>query len=292
MDGCTVEEGEIRERLESGVAMAKKARISLKAKLKKIIKQRTSKSTGTDTLIRNSLTASGIYFENYHGGSLNGNNCQRLCAKAREVTDVCKNICLNKLLVHERNNTLPTYSPSTEDCRETFEDLAQILEISDVVFSKCNILSPSESEQADLEDSISILEQKWHKADLPVTPKAHLTFRHLLKDIKLYDGLGDKQEQELERMHQVQKKWSHRFKGISNKSTAISTQYSYEWCSTHPRVEEILRNVSKPSRKRKGTTLTMKEENEQERVAIKQQRRDEVVCRLAMDMEDDNDEGE
>ena len=164
---------------------------------------------------------------------------------------------------------MPTYSPSVSDCDQRFEDLTQVLEIADVVFSQCNIISPTEIELAELEDSISILEDKWHQASLPVTPKAHLTFCHLLVDIRLYDGLGDKQEQELERRHQLQKKWSHRLRCIQNKTIALSTQYAYEWRLSHPRVEQILADVSKPSRKQKGTTLTMKEENDIERAAQK-----------------------
>ena len=118
---------------------------------------------------------------------------------------MCKNICLQKLLIHERDNTLPNYSPSVSDCEERFENIAQVLEIANVVFSHCNILSPTETELADLEDSISIFEEKWYQACLPVASKAHLTFRYLLIGIRKYDGLGDKQEQELERRHQLQK---------------------------------------------------------------------------------------
>ena len=209
MGGCCEEETEIHERLELNEEMPIKTRISLNAKLKRLVKKRTSKSCGTDTAIHNALTQSGIYFENYHGGALNGNNCERLCLKAREVTNVCKNICLQQLGKHEREGATPSYSPSITDCEGKFETIAQVLEIADVVFSKCNVLSPNDEELADLEDSIAILEEKWYKACLPVTPKAHLTFKHLILDIRKYNGLGDKQEQELERRHQLQKKWSN-----------------------------------------------------------------------------------
>ena len=290
MDGCCDVEREIRERLESNEEMSSRTRISLKAKIKKLVTKRTSKSNGTDTAIRNALTESGIYFENYHGGALNGNNCERLCLKAREVTNVCKNICLEQLRKHEREGTIPSYLPSVTDCEEKFETIAQVLEIADVVFSKCNVLSPNDEELADLEDSIGILEEKWYKACLPVTPKAHLTFKHLIIDIRKYNGLGDKQEQELERRHQLQKKWSNRLRNIRDKTAALSLQYSYEWSNTHPRVEHIISNVTKPTRKRKGHVLTLKEERECERLAVRQQNRDEVVCRLFMDRENSSGE--
>ena len=140
-----------------------------------------------------------------------------------------------------------------------------------------------------MEDSIAILEEKWHQACLPVTPKAHLTFRHLIVDIRKYNGLGDKQEQELERRHQLQKKWCNRLRNIRNKTSALSLQFSYEWSNTHPRVEHILSQVSMPTRKRKGQVLTLKAENEQKRGELKQQKRDEVVCRLVMDVEESSD---
>ena len=289
MDGCSEEELEIRERLESNEQMTPRNRISLKAKLKKLITQRTSKSFGTDTAICNALTQSGLYFENYHGGAMNGNNCQKLCSEARELTNVCMNICLEKLRTHETEGNIPSYSPSVSDCKEKFESIAQVLEIADVVFSQCNILSPNKIEIADLEDSIAILEEKWHQACLPVTPKAHLTFRHLIVDIRKYNGLGDKQEQELERRHQLQKKWCNRLRNIRMKTSSLSLQFSYEWSNTHPRVEHILSQVSMPTRKRKGQVLTLKAENEQKRGEIKQQKRDEVVCRLVMDVEESSD---
>ena len=174
--------------------------------------------------------------------------------------------------------------------KEKFEIIAEVLEIADVVFSQCNILAPTDIELADLEDSISLFEAKWYKACLPVTPKAHLTFKHLLVDIRKYNGLGDKQEQELERRHQIQKKWSNRLRNMRDKTKALSLQYAYEWTNTHPRVERILAKVSMPTRKRKGQVLTLKEEKEQERVAVKQQKRDEVVCRLMMGMENSSGE--
>ena len=289
MDGCTEEELEIRHELESNEPMRPKKRISLKAKLKRLVKQRTSKCFGTDTAIRNALTESGLYFENYHGGSMNGNNCQKLCSRARELTDVCMNICLEKLRQHETEGNIPSYSPTISDCEQKFESIAQVLEIADVVFAQCNILAPTENEIADLEDSIAILEEKWHSACLPVTPKAHLTFRHLIIDVRRFNGLGDKQEQELERRHQIQKKWCNRLRNIRMKTTALSLQFSYEWSNTHPRVEHILSQVSRPTRKRKGQVLTLQEENEQKRGEIKQRKRDEVVCRLVMDVEESSD---
>ena len=50
-------------------------------------------------------------------------------------------------------------------------------------------------------------------------------------------------------------------------------------------------DVSRPIRKRKGTTLTLKEENDEQRLAAKRERRCKVVCRLAMEMEDESEDG-
>ena len=290
MDGCTDKELEIRMRLLDDDCSRREI-VTLKAQLKKMITARTSTQNGTDSEIRNKLTESGIYFENYHGGTLNGNNCQAMCAKAREVMEVCKKICRGRLETHMKNGTLPMYSPTIEDCDEKFETLAQVLEIADVVFAGCNIVAPNEEEIRQLEKNIEILENRWRKANLPVTPKAHLTFQHLIGDVRLYGGLADKQEQELERRHQFQKKWSNRLRNMRNITDGLRKQYQYEWRMTHPRVERLICEVTKPCRKRKGSpTLTIKEENDIQRADVKRERREEVVRRLRMEVEDDEDE--
>ena len=74
--------------------------------------------------------------------------------------------------------------------------------------------------------------------------------------------------------------------------TRLAKQYEYEWQMTHPLVEQSITNVSKPIRKRKGITLTLKEENEELRVVASRERRCDVVCRLAMELEYDSDDDE
>ena len=96
---------------------------------------------------------------------------------------------------------LPIYSPTIEDCDQKFETLTQVLEMADVVFAECNIEALTDEEINRLEKNIEILENRWRKAELAVMPKAHLMFRHLIGDVRLYGGLADKQEQELERQH-------------------------------------------------------------------------------------------
>ena len=172
MDGCTDEERQIREELEDGVSNARNR--TLQARLKILIKKRTSTSTGTDTAIRNRLTKFGIYFENYHGGTLNGNNCEVVCSKAKEMMNACKDICKKRLQAQTRNGTLQIYSPTVDECEVTFDKLTKVLEIADIVFSGCNIIAPTAEEIADLEESIEYLEERWYDAGLSETPKAHL----------------------------------------------------------------------------------------------------------------------
>ena len=172
-----------------------------------------------------------------------------------------------------------------------FENLTQVLEMADVVFAGCNVLDPTEEEIKELERNIAILENRWRKAKLAVTPKAHLTFTHLIGDVRLYRGLADKQEQELERRHQLQKKWSNRLRNIRLTNKRLEKQFKYEWRLSHPRVERIIYEVSKPCRKRKGSpTLTIKEENDIKRADVKRELRDEVVRRLKMEMEENEDQ--
>ena len=284
MDGCTDAEREIREELETGVS-AKRGK-TLRARLKKLVLQRTSNTNGTDTEIRNQLTKFGLYFENYHGGTLNGNNCQILCQKAREMMNECKEICKKRLETQTRNGTLQLYSPTVTECDVTFEKLTKVLEIADVVFSGCNLIAPTEEEISELEESIEYLEECWYDAGLSETPKAHLVFRHLIWDITQYKGLGDKQEQELERRHQLQKKWTNRLRCMRDSGNRLKKQYEYEWRMGHPRVERILAKVDNPTRKRKESPLTLKEENEVRRSMIKKERRDGVVRMLRLEDEE------
>ena len=168
MDGCTEEELEIREQLEviENAINANPTRIerSLKARLKVLIKKRTSQNEGTDTAIRNKLTDLGLFFENYHGGTMNGNSCKKMCEKANEMMRASKEICKDKLQTHTTNGTLPLYSPTVEECDKTFDALAALLEVADVVFSGCNIITPTEQEILEIEENIEYMEERWYAA--------------------------------------------------------------------------------------------------------------------------------
>ena len=178
------------------------------------------------------------------------------------------------------------YSPTLEECDITFDKLKKVLAIADVVFSGCNIIDPTVDEIADLEESIEYLEECWYDAGLSETPKAHLVFRHLVWDITQYKGLGDKQEQELERRHQLQKKWSYRLRGMRNSGKRLKKQYEYKWRMGHPRIASILTSVDEPKRKRKHSPHTLWEENESKRQLIKKERRDNIIRTLRMEDED------
>ena len=109
----------------------------------------------------------------------------------------------------------------------------------------------------------------------------------MIWDITQYNGLGDKQEQELERRHQLQKKWTFRLRCMRDTpGQRLIKQYEYEWRKEHPRVQSIIADVEKPKRKRKNSPHTLKEENESRMSAIKKERRDDVI--RILQMEDEN----
>ena len=48
------------------------------------------------------------------------------------------------------------------------------------------------------------MKQLWHEMNLSETPKAHLIFEHAADDQAMFDGIGDKIEDLIEKRHQEQ----------------------------------------------------------------------------------------
>ena len=281
LDGCSDRELQVRamlQEIESGERTG--GGKTLKSELKKLIKKRTNLNVGTDTAIRDELTKSGLFFERYHGGTLTGNYCKKLCEEAEEMMKKCENICLGKIKdmqTVEGTNNLPEHVPSVEECQTLFGNLAKLLSMVDVVFADLNLLAPTTNEIDRVRKNLLAMEKLWNIVGLPWTPKVHLLFRHCVDDMERYGGLGDKVEQSIEKRHQLQVRMTLRLRTMRNVNDRLVKQYEYEWRASHPRVKQIITDVDSPKRVRKHSpTLTLKQENTNKRQKVKSLRRLEI----------------
>ena len=142
-----------------------------------------------------------------------------------------------------------------------------------------------------IEKYVSVLKGMWIKAyGATYTPKVHSLLGHACECQRRFGGLGDKTEQNIEKRHQLQKMMSHRLVRLSRDFKArLSKQMEYEWRRRNPCVKQIMKGVEKPIRKRKGSELTLKEENAEKKSSLKRADRLEFVKTLFAELEQEHD---
>ena len=92
------------------------------------------------------------------------------------------------------------------------------------------------------------MEKRWNDMGLSETPKAHLIFKHAADDQEMFDGLGDKIEDPLEKRHQVQMKIDHILSRMQGGfCSKMKTQQKYEWRDNNPRVLKQIERVQHAS---------------------------------------------
>jgi hypothetical protein len=76
---------------------------------------------------------------------------------------------------------------------------------------------PSEQDYQALEQCIVKLHELWGLAQLSFTPKMHSVLNHGLEHMRLYDGIGDTLEDDIEHLHQMSARIEARTSRMKNK---------------------------------------------------------------------------
>ena len=88
------------------------------------------------------------------------------------------------------------------------------------------------------------MKRLWHEMNLSETPKAHLIFEHAADDQAMFDGIGDKIEDPIEKRHQEQMRIDHILSKMHGGFKArMKTQHRYEWRNNDPGVLKQIQRV-------------------------------------------------
>ena len=91
-----------------------------------------------------------------------------------------------------------------EDITSSFDTFRDILLLCDSLYSACHrpYGSMSNADLTDAKETIQILSALWRLVKLSVTVKAHIIDNHLMEFLKRFRGLGQYDEEFMERGHQ------------------------------------------------------------------------------------------
>lgn len=84
----------------------------------------------------------------------------------------------------------------------------------------------------------------WTRMKFSETPKAHAVFDHAADDQDIFDGIGDKVEDPIEKRHQTQAQFDHMLMRTAGGGKGIlKCQATYEWMYSDPSVNKRVQDV-------------------------------------------------
>ena len=202
------------------------------------------------------LQKHGIDYAAYHGGELVGNDCRKLMNNASAVTKDLEEVLL--VVADEKEMSEET----KESIRNRCEAFCHALVCFDGVFSlmfKANERVEMPGDAHMLQDLLGKSLLAWQNlrnrnkdGHKNIPPKVHALVQHLLDQFIEYGGIGDYDEQFVERSHQTGKDDLYRSRAIRCREARYKCFARWEEVRNHPQVmaksEEVQNN-----RKRKFT---------------------------------------
>ena len=200
------------------------------------------------------LRKHGIDYAAYHGGDLVGNDCRKLMGSAPQICQDLEEVLLS--VADGRGMSVATKSAITDRCHA----FCHALVCFDAVFSF--MFTPNE--RVDMEVDLPRLEEwlrkaltAWQKLKTinrdnykNIPPKVHALVQHLVDQFKNYGGIGDFDEQFVERSHQSGKRDLLRSRAIRCRDKKYKSFASWEEIRSNPDVMAMSEAVAK-NRKRK-----------------------------------------
>ena len=200
---------------------------ALYSKVSAFRKERQHKEDGMDTAIARILTKHGVTIQAYHGGSLTGVACKSLCRNAKEIMSDIIELCETKIKEREEDNS-PLRPPSVQHMLTKMNLFQDLLVAQDAMYSSLRVLNPSKAEIKEAKERVKVFKKLWQQAKLPVTPKVHLVCCHAVSEMERIGGYGDKNDEPVEKYHQIQKKLDHRLYRMVPGKARFEAQQRYE----------------------------------------------------------------
>ena len=150
----------------------------------------------------------------------------------------------------------------------------KLLIIQDSVFASLRMICPTKRELAEAKTNIGAMEKLWRSLKFSITPKAHLIFSHAHDDIMVrLGGIGDKNEDFIEKRHQVQKRYNSITLTQHHGINQLKSQDVMEWRDDDPMVQQQIAEVDRCSLRLHITT------REKSVAKMNQRKKEKVNCR-------------
>jgi hypothetical protein len=175
----------------------------------------------------------------YHGGKLNGVDCQEVMKQAKPLfSDIIS------LLLSVSHPDRCTDDVITSNCAR-FRDICVTL---DTISSKMRIKNglPTQEDFTILQHVFSNVDCAWMQNGLSYTPKIHRMLCHAFQQMQRLNGFGDLLEDDLEHLHQISKT-------ISDSTCRIKSKV--QQALTHSKLEAKYNNKDIKSAISKSQTL-------------------------------------
>lgn len=195
---CKREKGPIEKNLKlitGKIEKAKKYRTSLNDKIKER-KIRKRSGDGIESKMLVSLKLFGIEVQAYyHGGSLHGKDVQKLMSNA---SDIFKSFA--DTLKKCKKDDCKLRDKEIDDICQSYANLCVLW---DCAFSFASKKGPMKNDIVMYQRFVTADVHSHVALGLNVTPKVHLMWRHVARQMQLTGGLGYKREDWVEKGHQT-----------------------------------------------------------------------------------------
>ena len=217
------------------------------------------------------LRLHGINYAAYHGGDLVGNDCRKLMRHAEQI---CKDLECVLLTAADEKRMLESCKIAISDCCDAFHFA---LVCFDSVFSlmfKANEEVVMEVDLPELQKLVDLAVVAWQelkKTNMDgfknIPPKLHGLVQHLTTQFEKYGGIGDFDEQFVERSHQSGKDDMFRSRAIRRRNKKFQCFARWEGVRSHPGVMAVSEGVNKNRKRKRNGGVEAPERKKLARVA-------------------------
>jgi len=202
---------DLLKEFDRSMKVHKKSMAAAKAALNKNLDGRKIEDRTLKLKVHAILNKYKITPQQYHGGDLIGNHIKKFMEHAEMICADTYDL-LREIPVDSRRNTI-----SDEDLKSRMDKFQDLLILADCMYSFCRKECGTMT-NADLVlvgDTITQFSNLWRSSGMSVTPKAHTIEKHLMSFLRRFRGLGNHDEEFIERAHQD---------GIANEKRAANTK--------------------------------------------------------------------
>ena len=229
--------------LRSRIKKVKSDLLGLKKKIDEFVKCRKRKETSIDTLAERVLIDHGVNIDAYHGGTLVGQSILKLFTHIDSIFNCLVSIGKDRIMLRfEEDNGLPI--PTLSEFEEVMMKHKSLLVIQNSVYASLRTISPSKLELDEAKSNIRAMKSLWSKLGFSLTPKAHLVFHHAHYDMVRLGGLGDKNEDFIEKRHQDQKRYNNITLNQHHGVNQLKSQDLMEWRDDDPMICQQIAEVN------------------------------------------------